>query len=72
MGLVDDRVKALCVNGIAPLRENVKNHSYRLVRRFLLVRRTPPTGELKAFVDFILCPQGQHLLEDEGLVGIKE
>lgn len=72
MGLVDSRVKAVSVDGIAPLRENVKNHSYRLVRRFLLVRCEPPTGELKSFIDFILSPPGQQLLENEGLVGVRE
>jgi phosphate transport system substrate-binding protein len=71
LGLVDERVKALAIDGIAPTREDIKNRSYKLVRRFLLVSRTPPTGACKAFTDFILSPEGQKILEDEGLVGVR-
>ena len=70
-GLVDDRVKAVAVDGILPTRENIKKQTYKLVRRFLLVGRVPPAGQCLAFVDFILNPQGQRLLEAEGLVGVK-
>ncbi len=70
-GLVDSRVKAVAVDGILPTRESIKNHTYKLVRRFLLVSRMPPVGECLHFVEFILSPQGQRLLEAEGLVGVK-
>jgi len=70
-GLVDDRVKAVAIDGVLPTRENIKKQTYRLVRRFLLVSRMPPAGDCQAFVDFILSPPGQHLLESEGLVGVK-
>ncbi len=70
-GLVDQRVKALAIDGVDPTRENIKNHTYKLVRRFLLVARTEPAGSCKAFVNFVLGPNGQKILESEGLVGIK-
>jgi phosphate transport system substrate-binding protein len=70
-GLVDDRVKALAIEGILPTSENIKKRTYKLVRRFLLVSRTPPAGLGQAFVNFILSPQGQKILETEGLVGVK-
>jgi phosphate transport system substrate-binding protein len=70
-GLVDDRVKAVAVDGILPTRENIKQRKYELVRRFLLVSRQAPAGPCLAFVDFILSPPGQRLLEAEGLVGVK-
>jgi phosphate transport system substrate-binding protein len=70
-GLVNRQVKALAIDGVRPTRENIKNHSYKLVRRFLLVARVKPTGSCKAFVDFVLSPRGQKILEKEGLVGVK-
>ncbi len=70
-GLVDDRVKAVAIDGVSPTIENIKNHTYELRRRFLLVSRQAPAGACKDFVDFILSPQGQQILEKEGLVGIK-
>jgi phosphate transport system substrate-binding protein len=70
-GLVDDRVKALAIDGVLPTRDNIKNHTYKLVRRFLLVSRAAPVGPCRDFVDFILSPNGQKVLENEGLVGVK-
>ncbi len=70
-GLVDERVKAVAIDGILPTRENIKTQKYKLVRRFLLVGRETPAGQCLAFVDFILSPQGQRLLEAEGLVGVR-
>ncbi len=70
-GLIDDRVKAVAIDGILPTIENIKNHSYKLRRRFLLVSRQTPTGSCQTFIEFILGPQGQQILEKEGLVGIQ-
>lgn len=72
VGLVDHRVKALEIDGVVPTREHIRNHTYKLVRRFLLVSKLPPKGCAKEFVDFILSAKGQSLLEAEGLVGIEE
>ena len=41
------------------------------MRRFLLVARAAPAGTCKDFVDFVLGPEGQGILETEGLVGVK-
>ena len=70
-GLVDERVKTVAIDGVLPTREDIKNQTYKLVRRFLLVSLVPPAGECKTFMDFVLGPQGQRLLEAEGLVGVK-
>lgn len=70
-GLVDNRVKALSIDGLLPTRENIKSHAYKLTRRFLFVARAAPAGPSKEFVDFVLGPAGQGILEAEGLVGVK-
>ncbi len=70
-GLVDDRVRALAIDGALPTRDNIKNHTYKLVRRFLFVARAAPAGSCQDFVAFVLSPDGQKILEDEGLVGVK-
>ena len=68
---MDDRVKALAIDGVLPTRENIKTHAYKLTRRFLLVARAEPAGACKNFVNFVLGPDGQGILENEGLVGVK-
>ena len=70
-GVVDNRVKAVAVDGVLPAIENIKNHTYKLRRRFLLVSREVPAGSCKAFIDFVLGPEGQQILEKEGLVGVE-
>jgi phosphate transport system substrate-binding protein len=70
MGLVDQRVKPVSVDGVAPTRENVKSRAYKLVRRFLLVTRALKPGSCQDFVNFILSAKGQSMLESEGLVGV--
>jgi len=72
MGLVDQRVKALSVDGVAPTRQNVKDRRYKLVRRFLLVTKGLKPGPCQDFVNFILSANGQSLLETEGLVGVED
>ncbi len=71
MGLVDPRVKALAVDGVRPTRQTVKSGKYKLVRRFLLVAKDlKPPNPCQNFVNYILSPEGQSLLESEGLVGV--
>ncbi len=70
MGLVDPRVKALAVDGVPPTRKTVKSGKYKLVRRFLLVAKSLAPGPCQNFVNYILSPEGQSLLEAEGLVGV--
>jgi len=68
LGLVNDKVKALELGGVAATRENVENGSYMLSRPFLFVALGEPTGLTKEFVDFILSAEGQKILMNEGLI----
>jgi len=68
LGLVNDKVKALELGGIAATRENVINGSYGLSRPFLFVAKSEPTGKAKEFLDYILSAEGQQILMNEGLI----
>jgi phosphate transport system substrate-binding protein len=68
LGLVDHTVKALLLDGIAPVRENVINNSYGLYRPFILVTENEPSGLVRQFIDFVLSKEGQQILVHEGLV----
>lgn len=68
LGLVNDKVKALKLGGIAATSENIENGSYNLSRPFLFVALSEPTGLAKEFIDYILSPEGQKLLNNEGLI----
>jgi phosphate transport system substrate-binding protein len=68
LGLVDERVKALAVDGAEATRESIIAKEYTLVRPFLFLSREEPVGTARDFIDFIMGPTGQELLSAEGLI----
>jgi phosphate transport system substrate-binding protein len=72
LGLVNDRVKALKLDGMEPTVENVRAQRYKIVRPFLFVFKAPPQGIAKDFLDYVLSPKGQKLLMQEGLVSMDQ
>lgn len=68
LGLLNDRIKALNLDGVEATAENIMNGSYALSRSFLFVTNGEPSGLTKSFIDFTLSTEGQKLLSDEGLI----
>jgi phosphate transport system substrate-binding protein len=68
LGLVDNTVKAVELEGIVASRENIVNGSYGLSRPFLFLARSQPSGIVKDFIDFTLSADGERILEAEGLI----
>ncbi len=71
LGLVNDQVRALALDGAAANDANIRNKSYRLVRPFLFLSRGEPAGLARQFVDFVLSDEGQALISKEGLLAIR-
>ena len=69
LGLVNERVKPVSIDGRTPSVENVLAGRYRLVRPFLFVvsREREPQAAAKQFLEFVLGP-GQTILRQEGLI----
>jgi len=68
---LDDRVKGEAVDGVLPTPENATSGRYKLVRPFLFVTDGPPKGIGAEFIEFVLGPEGQEILTDEGLVAVQ-
>lgn len=68
LGLVNEKVKALELDGVAASRENVLNGTYVLSRPYLFVTSSEPVGEVKKFIEFVLSAEGRALLDLEGLI----
>jgi phosphate transport system substrate-binding protein len=68
LGLVNESVKAVQLDGITASPGNVLNGSYNLYRQFLFVTKGEPGGDIKAFIDYALSPEGRQKLVDEGLI----
>jgi phosphate transport system substrate-binding protein len=71
LGLVNDEVRALSLDGVEASEANILNHGYKLVRPFLFLTREEPSGVAKEFIDFVLSAEGQDLIKKEGLIPAK-
>jgi phosphate transport system substrate-binding protein len=71
LGLVNEQVRALDLDGAAANEDNIRSGRYKLVRPFLFVSRGELTGAAKEFVDFVLSEEGQALIKKEGLLSAK-
>ncbi|MGE5545218.1 MAG: phosphate ABC transporter substrate-binding protein [Bacillota bacterium] len=72
LAVLDPTVKPLHIDGIKPTAENILNGKYAISRPFIYLTREEPVGLAKAFIDFVLSDYGQRILEDEGLVKVKQ
>jgi phosphate transport system substrate-binding protein len=71
LGLVDERVRALALDGVVGNEASIRNGSYKLVRPFLFLTNGEPTKTAKEFIDFVLSDEGQALVKKEGLIPVK-
>ncbi|WP_214019834.1 phosphate ABC transporter substrate-binding protein [Methanoculleus sp.] len=74
LGYLDDTVKGLSVdvngNAVAPTIETVKAGTYPISREVFMFTKGEATGLAKAYIDFILSPDGQAIVEEEGFVRV--
>ncbi len=68
LGLVNENVKAIKLNGVSATHDNVINGTYNLSRPFLFVANVKPDGDIGKFIEFVLSEEGKALLDAEGLV----
>ncbi len=68
VGLVDEREKALSIDGVKPTLGNLITCKYGFTRPFLLLLREEPRGNIKKFIDYVLSEEGQNILRTDGLI----
>jgi phosphate transport system substrate-binding protein len=68
LGLVNDQVRALELDGVPGTEATIRDGRYKLVRPFLFVSRGEPEGRAKEFIEFVLSEEGQALIRKEGLL----
>ena len=64
-GYLDKTVKAPLMDSVVPSMENAKNGTYHFVRPFNMVTKGEPTGLAKAFLSFVMSPEGQAIVAKE-------
>ena len=68
LGSLNDKIKAVKVNGVAPTAETIKDGSYAIARPFNLVYKDHLSKEAQDFTDFMFSQQGQEIVVKEGYV----
>jgi len=73
---LNDDVKGLNIlmddgSKIEPTLANIINGTFPITRDLLIVTNGTPTGNIKAFIEYILSDEGQRIVEQSGYVRIK-
>ena len=70
-GYLGSRVRSLEVDGIPCSRESILGGAYLLSRPLFMYTNGEPAGCVKKFLDFVLTPRGEKLVEVEGFLGLR-
>ncbi|MDD5259144.1 MAG: phosphate ABC transporter substrate-binding protein [bacterium] len=71
LGYVTDEVKPLVVNGVTASKETVISGKYPVSRPLYMYTNGAPKGLAKQFLDYLLSPTGQKLVEEVGFIAVK-
>lgn len=72
LGSLNETVKAVAVDGVAPTAEGVKDGSYAIARPFNVVAKGDLSEAAQDFLDFIMSKEGQQVVSDEGYVSVAD
>jgi phosphate transport system substrate-binding protein len=71
-GVKDCKVKKDAKSkGVLPTEATIKNKTYPISRYLYMYLKSKPTGETKAFIDWILSPDGQKMISAVGYFPVK-
>lgn len=68
---VDNTVKVLQIDGVSPSQATVKDGTYKVQRPFLFLTKGQPKDAVADFINWVLSPEGQKIVQDSGAVPVK-
>ncbi|MCK4655004.1 MAG: phosphate ABC transporter substrate-binding protein [Candidatus Cloacimonetes bacterium] len=71
LGYITDKVKALKINNVEPSKKTVQSNEYQISRTLNMYTKGKPKGLVKQYIDFILSPEGQKIVEEQGFISAK-
>jgi len=71
LGVADPSVKLLAIDGVFPWEDNVKSEKYEIARGLYMNTRGEPSPLAKAFISYMLSPEGQALVKEHGFLPVK-
>lgn len=70
-GLLNEKIKALAVDGSESSAEEIIKGNYRLVRPVFLLTADKPEGEMALFIEYLLSADAQKIIHLSGLIPVK-
>lgn len=70
IGSLNDKVKAIGIDGIEATTENVKDASYKVSRPFNIATKGKVSSVAQDFIDYIMSEEGQSIVEESGYITI--
>lgn len=67
----NDKIKLLAVDGVEPTIETIRSDEYPLSAEFYAVTAGSDNPHVDAFIQWIVSPEGQELVERTGFVSVK-
>jgi len=71
LGSLSDTVKALKVENVEPSTETVLSGEYKISRPFLYVTSGDLSEAAQMYVDFVMSPEGQKIVEENGYISVQ-
>jgi len=66
-----NKIKFLSINGVGPTEDTIRTGEYIFSSDMYAVTIGKPKGNAKKFIDWVLGPQGQEIIDKTGYVTIK-
>jgi phosphate transport system substrate-binding protein len=70
-GLLNEKIKAVQIDGQDCTTECIMTQKYLLVRPIFLLTKAQPGAEVQRMIDYILSPEGQQTIQQNGLITAK-
>jgi phosphate transport system substrate-binding protein len=70
IGYLNPQVKPLTVGGVEATAKTAKDKSYPIARGLNMYTNGEPKGMVKEFIEFVLGPEGQKIVKEEGFVPV--
>jgi phosphate transport system substrate-binding protein len=67
-GLVNERVRQVALDGALATAEAIAAGQYKLVRPVFLLTKGEPGPGAREFIEYVLSPEGQKSIRDNGLI----
>ena len=70
LGSLNDSVKAVKIDGVEATAENIKSGEYKVSRPFNIATNGEVSDAAQDFIDYILSPEGQAVVEENGYIAV--